>query len=739
MIHNPQMNCITVIPGKELSVMNNVEMTSGLGQFHTNEPDANKPDKALTPYLGIGLFDIRDLIDNPQKVSKARALWLIPSSLPSRNFNEQERKGRFFMLWADLDDKPPTLPELAGKLSGIIGTCDYELYNTSSAKPENPKARILLPLQMPLSGSDYVLVQQIFNNKLEALGITPDRATERAAQLCYLPNKGDFYGSKSKRDGNNFDPLIAWSIEIAEKRAAIRAAMEKLEVARSAAKERRAALRLSDSPDLISAFNQAYTPQEWMTTAGYDQRGSTFRHPNSETGNYSASVRADANGVLRVNTLSSSDLLYSAGSGAHDAFSAFTILMHQGDREAALKDAGDNLLTIGSVSYNKAMQKDWAKKRAEQTSIPTQQKPNINYESMPDYGETEQPAVKLPFSMSAFSLSGQSKVMESKMLADRFVLDHIAILGQATVIYAKPNTGKTLLVIWMLIESIKSGRIDGKDVFYINADDDYKGLVFKTGLAEQYGFEMLAPGHNGFESAALQGYMRQMIDDDTARGKVIILDTLKKFTDLMNKKTGSEFMCRAREFVAHGGTLIMLAHTNKNRDADGKAVFGGTSDIIDDCDCAFILDEIAKTATTKQVLFENLKSRGIVASELAFSYSVEEGRHYQHRLDSVEPADKGSTEQAKKDKIIADKRAKDKPAIDAITETIEQGITLKTDLIRTACEDSGVSRRVLIKALDDYTGSLWGLSVAGKGAKNYRLLTTFQANAQDYSFFKDGE
>ena len=69
--------------------------------------------------------------------------------------------------------------------------------------------------------------------------------------------------------------------------------------------------------------------------------------------------------------------------------------------------------------------------------------------------------------------------MREKMLTDTFVLDNIAILGQATVIYAKPNTGKTLIVMKMLIESIKAGRVKGDDVYYINADDTYKGLVTK--------------------------------------------------------------------------------------------------------------------------------------------------------------------------------------------------------------------------------------------------------------------
>jgi archaellum biogenesis ATPase FlaH len=53
--------------------------------------------------------------------------------------------------------------------------------------------------------------------------------------------------------------------------------------------------------------------------------------------------------------------------------------------------------------------------------------------------------------------------------------------------------------------------------------------------------------------------MAQMIADDTARGAVVILDTLKKFVDPMDKKSGREFMTSAREFVSNGGTLIMLA------------------------------------------------------------------------------------------------------------------------------------------------------------------------------------
>ena len=169
------------------------------------------------------------------------------------------------------------------------------------------------------------------------------------------------------------NPLQTWSQEIAAKREKLEAGRLMLEAAKTAATKRKAAMRLSDAHDLIGAFNLAYTPDEWMIQAGYDQHGNSFRHPNSQTGNFSATVKANSSGVLRVNTLSSSDPLYSGGQGASDAFDVFTLLVHGGDRDAALRDAGDNLLTIGSVSYNKAVQREHMQRQAEQQQ---QQKPN---------------------------------------------------------------------------------------------------------------------------------------------------------------------------------------------------------------------------------------------------------------------------------------------------------------------------------------------------------------------------
>ena len=65
----------------------------------------------------------------------------------------------------------------------------------------------------------------------------------------------------------------------------IEVAAAALEAGRKAAAERKAARAAQTAatgrPSLIDAFNEAYTVDEILLQAGYDQRGHTFRHPAS--------------------------------------------------------------------------------------------------------------------------------------------------------------------------------------------------------------------------------------------------------------------------------------------------------------------------------------------------------------------------------------------------------------------------------------------------------------------------
>ncbi|TOB30391.1 hypothetical protein CGK08_23560, partial [Vibrio parahaemolyticus] len=79
-----------------------------------------------------------------------------------------------------------------------------------------------------------------------------------------------------------------------------------------------------------------------------------------------------------------------------------------------------------------------------------------------------------------------------------------------------------------------------------------------------------------------------------------------------------------RDFVMKGGTFIGLGHTNKNRDGDNKLVYSGTSDLIEDVDCIYMMDikydNTDENGTqTKHIQLINQKLRGNNALELTFA------------------------------------------------------------------------------------------------------------------------
>ncbi len=344
---------------------------------------------------------------------------------------------------------------------------------------------------------------------------------------------------------------------------------------------------------------------------------------------------------------------------------------------------------------------------------------------LPSHHPKAKDAQKPTYDLRNYVLNGQSGAMAANMLTDTFILGRLALLGQWTVIYAKPNHGKTLLVIWQLIQAIKSGAIKGADVFYINADDTHKGLVFKLTLAEKHGFNMLSPGHKGFKSAMLAGSILHWIENGEASGKIIILDTLKKFTDIMDKKITTAFGEVVRQFISHGGSVIVLAHVNKNRGEDGKVIFSGTSDVVDDADCAYTLDIVqdAPVSRTRTVEFTNIKSRGDVALTASYEYDRMEGATYQQLLDSVKPLNETELTQAQEARRLDELLTRNSEAIEAITSCLLEGITLKTELIKEATERSTVSKAKIKIALANHTGAgqLWSVEVRGKNAHNYRL------------------
>jgi len=325
--------------------------------------------------------------------------------------------------------------------------------------------------------------------------------------------------------------------------------------------------------------------------------------------------------------------------------------------------------------------------------------------------------------LEKFSLKGMLRELESLSLDNVYVLHLIALLGQLTVIYAAPNSGKTLLVLWMLIEAIKNGNFDASNLYYINVDDDQKGLIEKLRLAEEYDFHIISDVYNNFDVDDLLSIMLDMIDKSEANGAIIVLDTLKKFTDLMDKRKSTQFTKVARQFALKGGTLIALAHTNKNPNSGGKSVYGGTNDIMCDFDCAYNLDILSNKDNENVVVFENKKKRGNVINSIAFSYSTEDCLTYPDLFSSVKLLENDQVVSIKK----VEEQKSDAELIMIVEACILEGITTKMKLRDATVERIGVSRRKALNVIEKYTGEdadshRWSFTKGNHGAQNYNLL-----------------
>ncbi len=329
--------------------------------------------------------------------------------------------------------------------------------------------------------------------------------------------------------------------------------------------------------------------------------------------------------------------------------------------------------------------------------------------------------------LKKFSLLGKSEEIEKNVISEIPILGQIALHGQLTVLYSAPNTGKTLITFSLLINALSQGKIESSKVYYLNVDDNSAGLLEKLRIAEEYKFNVLAEGYEDFNANQFLKYVIEMTASDQASGVIIILDTLKKFVNLMDKTQSSNFSKIIRKFALKGGTLIALAHTNKNPGRDGKPVYGGTSDIIDDFDCAYTIAPVKSQADSdiKVVEFENIKRRGNVIQSVAYSYCNKSDISYSQLLASVQLIDDTQLLPLKQASDIQSDREK----IGAVVACINEGINTKMKLAAAVSSRTGISRASAIQLIEKYTGvdptiHKWFFSVHERGAKVFTVLET---------------
>ncbi len=669
-----------------------------------------------------------DLSHLNTKQAKNACPFVLPSDAPLKTTDATKAHDHFTLLIADLDSGDLSLTDAVARVKALgIESC--VVYSTLSHRTTDPQKgykgrrwRVLVELSEGISGALWGTLQAYMCHMLQG-----DNCALRSQQISYLPAIGQGGYESHIQQGRALDPndtshpfihaAIDWD---SERQAIQRLRQSDIEAAHRQASEALSGREYGGEGFTIShALKHLDARNEWLLLGATDHGRKGLLSPHSDSGLPGIRVFDDGRWV----SFHGSDLQAGIGIASTpkgdspslacgDAFDVYAYREHGNNHKAALKALADR--------YDPQGQKQRQREFMQAQDQPGQETPLFTIEE----GES---ALSL---LTRFSLNGQSAEMEKQMANDVFVLGKLALLGQATVFYAPPNCGKTLITLKLLIDAVKDGVVDGSKCFYLNADDGQKGIVAKLKLAEQYGFHMLAPGQKGFKSGDLAAILQALTAKGEAHGAVLILDTLKKFTDLMDKQLQSAFLTVVREFTATGGTVIALAHTNKHRDGDGKLIHAGTADSVQDVDATYIVDLLKDDGGTRTVEFTNQKCRGDNTPKVAYRYEKSEGCQYRDILDSVVCIDDEELKVARK--AAADRRKLDDDAetITAICEVLGDQTMGQTELLKALQADHAISRRTALDALKRYTGNnpfnmlhRWELVVGEKNAKSYRALT----------------
>jgi hypothetical protein len=323
----------------------------------------------------------------------------------------------------------------------------------------------------------------------------------------------------------------------------------------------------------------------------------------------------------------------------------------------------------------------------------------------------------------AFSLAGEGGALTEKAIKKEPLLGELCFKGECTVYYAPPMTGKTLITLAQMTDAVNEGRIVPQDIFYINADDSQAGYAEKVKILDDFGIHTLVPGEKGFFLSALVPALLKLADNGEASGKLVVVDTVKKIADLMDKRSMRQFGIAIRPFTMAGGTLLLLAHTNKARGAKGELIYAGTSDLLEDVDCAYMIDEATEhpVKDKKLVRFTNLKRRGPNVDRVLYQYDVSSELAYSDRVLSVELADpEYSDSMFPNSTSSADIKQ-------ALAFTIRHGSNpAKMAIVKSVSNQTKTSRRKVQEILDLHTDEdpavgLWFFEVRARGAHLYRL------------------
>ncbi len=288
--------------------------------------------------------------------------------------------------------------------------------------------------------------------------------------------------------------------------------------------------------------------------------------------------------------------------------------------------------------------------------------------------------------------------------------------GQLFILVGIAGSGKTTVMEYIC------SQISG-EVYYFNMDTPSVHIPEARQRAETGNYHLLCPD--------LKGGIDQVVDDLKSINQegadlsdvTIVLDTLKKIMDMLNKGDVKRLMKVLRSLTAKGATVIGLGHTNKYSNEDGWPNYEGTGDLRNDCDAMACLIH-ARKANDPDTIITSI-------------YWGEQGWPHAKDRGEVEPItwviDRSDNRKVTELETWVDtKRLNDEQI------QLEQAGDIVTDIVRFLATESGGanqsqvveamsriphSRRQVLKHLEMGEGRIWSReAVKELNSKVYTLL-----------------
>ena len=323
------------------------------------------------------------------------------------------------------------------------------------------------------------------------------------------------------------------------------------------------------------------------------------------------------------------------------------------------------------------------------------------------------------------NIATPEKLAERKKMAREmvFVLPGIAARGQATVIYAPPNSGKTLVTMAIIKQQALSGALGDLNIVYLNFDDDFNSCNLKGDFLFGTGINLIDITDHTPEDGLKM--MEASIKDGSAGSMCFILDTLIRFVSDSDKNTQRDFTSLIQRFVASQGTVIALGHTNKHKDAEGKNVHGGTSDIRNSFSQSamieILVDPPEDQAGERQIKIKNDKLRGMAKCSNIYSYAHGDSKTWIERAETVRNVGEQESKEAVNSFIANTQRKQDEEIIQWIVGFLKTGPKPARDIIKASGTDVPGSQSERTRVLNTYCGQDWEQSRGNNGGWNYYL------------------